>query len=47
MAQKAGASYAGKTGNVELGEVYYHSEFPKAVMKEVEREYLKPRRFGA
>jgi hypothetical protein len=47
MAQKAGASYAGKTGNVELGEVYYHSEFPKDVMKEVEREYLKPRRFGA
>ena len=41
MLKKAEGGYAGKTGNADLGEVYYHNEFPKAVYQEIEKNYKK------
>jgi len=31
--RKAETGFAGKTGNVELGEVFYHNEFPEQIEK--------------
>jgi hypothetical protein len=47
MSKKADSSYAGKTGNVELGEVFYHDEMPTKVLKEIKKQYLVARRHGA
>lgn len=33
MRMKAAGGFAGKTGNAELGEVFYHNEFPEQVQK--------------
>ena len=33
MMRKAETGFAGKTGNVELGEVFYHNEFPEQIEK--------------
>lgn len=43
MLKKAQAGFAGKTGNAELGEVYYNDEFPRFAMKEIEQNYTLPR----
>jgi hypothetical protein len=45
MLKKAQAGFAGKTGNAELGEVYYNNEFPKIALAEIERNYEIPRSF--
>lgn len=42
MMKKAEGGYAGKTGNVELGEVFYMDEFPNAVLKEVKSTFIIP-----
>lgn len=47
MGRKEQTGYAGKTGSVELGEVFYHQEFPREVMSNIEREYLRVKRHGA
>ena len=47
MSKKAESSYAGKTGSVELGEVFYHNEFPKEVLKDIKSVYLRAKRHGA
>jgi hypothetical protein len=47
MSKKDDSSYAGKTGNVDLGEVFYHDEFPKTVLMNINKEYKRARRHGA
>ena len=47
MSKKAESSYAGKTGSVELGEVFYHAEFPKEVLKDIKAVYMRVRRHAA
>jgi hypothetical protein len=42
MLKKAQSGYAGKVGNVELGEVFYMSEFPKGVIKEIKSTFFIP-----
>jgi hypothetical protein len=42
MYMKAQAKYAGKTGNVEVGEVFYHDEFPRNVIKQIRSTYFYP-----
>ena len=39
MLKKGQAGFAGKTGNAELGEVFYHNEFPKDPIAEIMRGY--------
>lgn len=39
MMKKAQTGFAGKTANVELGEVFYHQEFPKDPIKEIRENY--------
>lgn len=39
MKKKADSGYAGKVGSAELGEVFYHKEFPKEVYQEIRRNY--------
>jgi len=46
MRGKEDSNYAGKTANIELGEVFYMDEFPNKVLDRVKAEYMKPRRFG-
>lgn len=46
MAKKEETGYAGKTGSVELGEVFYHQEFPKEVLANIRSEYGKAKRHG-
>lgn len=41
MLKKSESGYAGKTGNADLGEVYYHNEFPKSVYQEIEKNYKR------
>ena len=43
MEKKAQTGFAGKTANVELGEVFYHQEFPKEVIDRIKRVYRIPR----
>jgi hypothetical protein len=38
MRMKAASGFAGKTGNAELGEVFYNQEFPSQI-KEIEKNY--------
>lgn len=38
MHKKAASGFAGKTGNAELGETFYHNEFP-AQIREIRRHY--------
>lgn len=42
MMKKAKSGYAGKAGNVDLGEVYYYQEFPKTVIERLESNYFIP-----
>lgn len=42
MLKKAGSGYAGKTGNAELGEVFYNNEFPKDVIERIRSNYFVP-----
>jgi hypothetical protein len=39
MEMKARSGFAGKVGNVELGEVFYHDEFPKKQIRQLKRQY--------
>ena len=39
MLKKAKGGFAGKSGNAELGEVFYHDEFPKKQVADVVRAY--------
>jgi hypothetical protein len=39
MLKKAKSGFAGKTGNVDLGEIFYHQEFPKDALKELKKTY--------
>lgn len=39
MKKKAESGFAGKTGNVELGEIFYHEEFPKSLYETVRANY--------
>jgi hypothetical protein len=39
MFKKSPGGFAGKTGNAELGEVFYHNEFPKDPLKAVMTNY--------
>lgn len=39
MINKAKGGYAGKTGNSELGEVYYHDAFPRYEMERIKKLY--------
>lgn len=39
MKKKADSKYAGKTGNVAIGEVFYHDEFPSKPLKEIMTNY--------
>jgi len=39
MKKKSDGGFAGKTGNAEMGEVFYHQEFPKEVYREVMSNY--------
>lgn len=39
MFKKSAGGFAGKTGNAELGEVFYHNEFPKDPIKAVMTNY--------
>jgi len=43
MLKKASSGFAGKSGNSELGEVYYTNEFPRGAMNEVLANYDIPR----
>lgn len=40
MINKARGNYAGKTGNPELGEVYYHDVFPRYEIERVKANYM-------
>lgn len=42
MEKKAATGFAGKTANVELGEVFYHDEFPEKVIDEIKQNYMVP-----
>ena len=39
MHKKAKSGFAGKSGNAELGEIFYHDEFPKKQVADVVRTY--------
>jgi hypothetical protein len=39
MFKKAQGGYAGKTGNAELGEVFYNNEYPKDVIKAIKAHF--------
>jgi hypothetical protein len=39
MINKARGGYAGKSGNAELGEVYYHDVFPRYEMERIKANY--------
>lgn len=39
MLKKAGTGYAGRTANLETGEIFYHKEFPKSVYDEIRTEF--------
>lgn len=39
MKRKADTGYAGKTASPDLGEVFYHQEFPREVYKEIRKNY--------
>lgn len=43
MLKKADSGFSGKVGNAELGETFYYSEFPKAVIDRVAGNYFVPR----
>jgi len=40
MIEKGRSRYAGKTGNVDLGEVFYMNEFPKNEIEQVRKNYF-------
>jgi hypothetical protein len=40
MANKAGTGYAGKTGNAELGQVYYNDAFPRYDLERIRDHYM-------
>lgn len=42
MLKKASSGFAGKTGNSELGEVYYTNEFPRGPLAEISQAYHIP-----
>lgn len=42
MWKKAQSGYAGKSGNADLGEVYYYQEFPKTAIQQIEWNYFIP-----
>ena len=42
MKKKAESAFAGKTGNVELGEVFYNNEFPDDPIKKIKANYRVP-----
>lgn len=39
MLKKAASGWAGKVGNLEMGEVFYNNEFPKEAIEQVMRNY--------
>jgi hypothetical protein len=39
MIKKAQTGFAGKVANIEVGEIFYHDEFPDSVWKEVKTTY--------
>ena len=47
MSRKEDSGYAAKTGNVEIGEVFFHDEFPADVLERINNEYKRARRHGA
>ena len=42
MLNKAGGGYAGKTGNAELGQVYYNDAFPRYDLERIREHYRIP-----
>jgi hypothetical protein len=39
MIKKAESGYAGKTASIEVGEIFYHKEFPMEVYEEIRKAY--------
>jgi hypothetical protein len=46
MSRKEDSGYAAKTGNLEIGEVFFHDEFPNSVLDRINNTYLRARRHG-
>lgn len=42
MFRKAKSGYAGRTGNTELGTVFYHDEFPRDTIEKIRWDYYLP-----
>lgn len=42
MSRKEDTGYAGKTGSIDLGEVFYHVDFPEDLLKKIKSFYFVP-----
>jgi hypothetical protein len=42
MLRKSQTGYAGRTGNTELGQVFYHDEFPRDAIAKIKQAYYLP-----